>query len=351
MTMNDNTLRLPAEWEPQGAVLVAWPHPDTDWDYMLPQVEECYVHLVRAIARHATPIVIAPDTGRARSLLAGIDADILFFDVPTDDTWTRDYGVIVTRNAAGEPILTDFGFNAWGGKFAHDRDNAVTRAMLSAGLLRGTYTDALGFILEGGSIESDGHGTLMVTDSCLLTPTRNPSLTKADIERRLADLLGARHILWVTDGGIVGDDTDGHIDTIARLAPDDTIVFVGQPAAGRDPDPQQAAWLDALRESVMSLRTPSGQPYNLFELPIPDPIYDEDDGSRLPATYANYLIINGAILMPTYGQPRNDELAARIIALAYPGYTVEKVDCRALIRQHGSLHCATMQIPSDVLPI
>ena len=350
MKNNEPAVRWPAEWEPQGAVMVAWPHPGTDWAYMLADIEECYVRMVEAIARHAAVIVVAPDTSRARQMLSGVPGDILYFDTPTNDTWTRDYGPIVTRDADEKPVITDFGFNAWGGKFEAAADNGVTARMVAAGLLRGKYSDENAFILEGGSIESDGRGTVMTTPDCLLTPTRNPGMDRADIERKLASTLGARHILWVEGGGIVGDDTDGHIDTLARLCPDDTIMFVGHPTSGRDTDPQQAEMLDNLRSSVMNLRTPEGMPYNLLELPLPDPIYDED-GERLPATYANYLVINDAVLLPSYGQPQNDLLAERIVRVAYPHHIIERVDSRPLICQHGSLHCATMQLPKDVLPI
>lgn len=353
MTNNpQRPVRLPAEWENQGAVLVAWPHKDTDWAYMLADIEKCYIELVKAISRHAAVIIIAPDTSRLRLLLDGKTGPhpVLFFDTPTNDTWTRDYGVITTFDADGRPLLNDFGFNAWGGKFESALDNGVTRRMIDAGLLRGRYIDRNNFILEGGSIESDGRGTLMVTDECLLTPTRNPSMSRADIEAYLKEALGADHILWIAHGDIIGDDTDGHVDTLARFAPDDVIVIAGRHTDPDISDPEQDSMLAALRDDVMQLRTSGGDPYTVIELPMPDPIFDED-GSRLPATYANYLVINGTVIMPSYGQPRNDRLAAGMMLIAYPGYNIEQVDCRALIRQHGSLHCATMQLSQQVLPI
>ncbi|MDO4320176.1 MAG: agmatine deiminase family protein [Bacteroidales bacterium] len=353
MTNNSHRpVRLPAEWEPQGAVLIAWPHNGTDWAYMLPEVEKCYIEMTGAISRHATVIIAAPDTSRARMLLDGKTGPnpVLFFDTPTNDTWTRDYGVITTIDSKGHPVLNDFGFNAWGGKFESALDNGVTGRMVTAGLLRGKYIDHNNFILEGGSIESDGQGTLMVTDECLLTPTRNPSMSRADIEAYLKKSLGVDHILWIAHGGIIGDDTDGHIDTLARFAPDDVIVVAGRHTDPDIDDPDQQHMLEEMLADVKALRTADGRPYTIIELPMPDPIYDED-GSRLPATYANYLILNNTIIMPTYGQPRNDALAAGMMLIAYPGYEIERVDCRALIRQHGSLHCATMQLPHQVLPI
>lgn len=345
-------LRLPAEWEPQGAVLISWPHAGTDWAYMLPQVEACYDNLVRAVARHAVAVVVAPDTSALRARFADLPQhQVLFFDTPTNDTWIRDYGVISIRDEAGAPVLCDFGFNAWGGKFDSELDNGVTHRMIESGLLKGAYRDLNDFILEGGSIESDGRGTILTTTSCLLTPTRNGGLPRSrhEVEEKLRTTLGATNVLWLERGDIIGDDTDGHIDTIARLAPDDTILYCGQ-GWGSQPD-QQSAALEGVGECLAQFTTTEGRPFNLIELPMPDPIHDPEDGHRLPATYANFLIINDAILLPVYGQPLNDERAEMAIRVAFPNHIIEPVDCRALIRQHGSLHCATMQVPADVLPL
>lgn len=345
-------LRLPAEWEPQGAVLLSWPHEGTDWDYMLPEVEACYDALVRAVTRHAVAAIIAPDTSALRRRFADLPAGkVIFFDTPTNDTWIRDYGVITARDSRDKPVLNDFGFNAWGGKFDSRLDNGVTRRMVEAGLLRGQYRDLNDFILEGGSIESDGRGTILTTTSCLLTPTRNGGKPRqrADVEQKLRETLGAENILWLDRGDIIGDDTDGHIDTIARLAPYDTILYCGQ-GWGSEPDEQSHA-LQGVAECLAGFTTADGRPFNLIELPMPDAVYDSEDGHRLPATYANFLIINDAVLLPVYGQPLNDERAAMALRVTFPDHTIEPVDCRALIRQHGSLHCATMQIPADVLPI
>lgn len=342
---------MPAEWEAVGAVLVAWPHSATDWNYMLPQVEECYDSLVRAISRHATAIVAAPDTSTLRERFADVDPGrIVFFDVPTNDTWTRDYGVITVRDTDGHPVMCDFGFNAWGGKFRYELDNAVTAAMHRAGLLRGELEDHNDYILEGGSIESDGAGTILTTDSCMLTDTRN-NVDRAGCEQQLSDRLGANHVLWLDSGTLDGDDTDGHIDTLARLAPNDTILYCAATDGEYDgPASPQARSLARMLECLKEMRTPEGAPYNLIELPLPHPIYDED-GQRLPATYANFLIVNDAILMPVYGQPRKDQLAMMTLQVVFPDHTIECLDCRPLIQQHGSLHCATMQLPTDILPL
>lgn len=346
----ENSLRLPAEWEPQGAVLVAWPHENTDWNYMLSEAQECYESLIKAISRFAIAIVIAPDTSGVRERLKEIPADrIVFFDVPTNDTWTRDYGVISTIDGNNLWHLNDFAFNAWGGKFKSEFDNAVTGRMYEAGLLRGIYEDNLDFVLEGGSIESDGFGTILTTSSCLLTPTRNKGYKREDIEYKLKTTLGAKKVLWLETGEIIGDDTDGHIDTIARLAPHDTILYCG--AGWNMENDGQSKALKGVGETLALFTNAEGRPFNLVELPMPDAIYDPDDGHRLPATYANFLIINNAVLLPVYGQQRNDENAIMSLRVAFPEHEIVPIDCRAMIRQHGSLHCATMQIPAEILPL
>lgn len=342
--MTNNTTRLPSEWEEHCAVMLAWPHKDTDWNYMLPQAEACYDEMVRTIARHAPVILVAPDTTPLRQRFKDLPiGNIIFFDAPTNDTWTRDYGPIVTFNAEGCPVVNDFGFNAWGGKFEHDLDNRVTSLMADSKLLTAPRADRNGFILEGGSIESDGRGTVLTTSSCLLTDTRNPGLSRNDIENYLHESLGARKVLWLDKGAMLGDDTDGHIDTIARMAPHNTILFNG---TGWDTDDsRQSLALAGVMDELREMTNADGERFNLVELPLPDPVYDADDGHRLPATYANFLIINDAVIMPTYGQPMNDMRAEMALRVAFPDYEIEKVDCSALIRQHGSLHCATMQIP------
>lgn len=348
MKMKSENVRLPAEWEPQGAVMVAWPHAATDWKYMLEDAQRCYVSLIEAISRYAVAVVIAPDIAEPKKRLAHIPPEkIVFFEVPTNDTWTRDYGVISTMSG-NTYILNDFGFNAWGGKFDSRLDNAVTSAMYEAGLIRGHYNNQNDFILEGGSIESDGKGLILTTSSCLLTTTRNKGFTRKEIEDRIRVTLGAEKILWLESGEIIGDDTDGHIDTIARLAPNDTILYCGE-LWGSDNDKQSQA-LKSVRAELASFTTLDGSPFNLIELPMPDPIYDADDGHRLPATYANFLVLNEAILLPVYNQPRNDENAKMALKVAFPDHEIVPVDCRALIRQHGSLHCATMQLPQGILP-
>jgi agmatine/peptidylarginine deiminase len=348
--MNKNTIdvasnrRLPAEWEPQGAVILSWPHKDSDWAYMLEEVTHCFVEIARAIAEDETVIIVAPDISIPQSLLQGVD-NVLYMTLPTNDTWARDFGPI-TIEEDGKQLMCDFMFNGWGLKFASDKDNLITRGMIDGGLLRGTYRNCLGFVLEGGSIESDGRGVLLTTSECLLSPNRNGEMDRDEIESYLTERFGLKKVLWLDHGYLAGDDTDSHIDTLARLAPDDTILYVGCD----DEADEHFIELKAMEGQLMDMRTLDGRPYNLIKLPMADAIYDED-GARLPATYANFLIMNHTVLMPSYGQPLNDELAAQMIKIAFPNHEVKRIDCRPLIKQHGSLHCVTMQVPQEILPV
>ncbi|MCM1522430.1 MAG: agmatine deiminase family protein [Muribaculaceae bacterium] len=340
MRMNDHR-RLPAEWEPQSAVLMAWPHKETDWAPMLDNVHECYGRIIRAISA-VTPVYVAgPYKLCSDSLYAcGVDPmRVRFIDIPTNDTWTRDYGPITVATDEGKRAI-DFKFNGWGLKFAADKDNLVNMNLERASLLPGIRENRLGFVLEGGSIESDGRGTILTTSECLLSPNRNGDLTKEEIEQRLQEMLGAERILWLDHGSLAGDDTDSHIDTLARLAPEDTIIYCGP---GEPGDPNNES-LEAMREQLRGMTTADNRPYHLVELPLPAPIYDKD-GMQLPATYANFLISNRTVFVSTYGQLQKDTLAAMMIQSVFHEYKIVPLDCRALIEQHGSLHCATMQFP------
>jgi agmatine/peptidylarginine deiminase len=234
----------------------------------------------------------------------------------------------------------DYCFNGWGEKFPAGLDNAINRRLYDLGEITGEYVDCLDFVLEGGSIESDGKGTVFTTSSCLLAPHRNQPLTKAQIEERLKHDLCAERILWIDYGHLTGDDTDGHIDTLVRICPDDTILYVGCD----DPEDEQYEDLRRMEAQLTTFRTLDGRPYRLKKLPLPRPIYEDDD--RLPATYANFLVINGAVLCPTYGQSDLDDEALHTIGEAFPGRDIIGIDCRPVICQHGSLHCCTMQYPS-----
>lgn len=301
-----------AEWEPQSAVQLTWPHKDTDWAPILPEITAVYEEMKREIESRETVIVVD--------------------DIPHNDTWARDHGFI-TVEENGQLILLDFKFNGWGEKFAAELDNDINRQLYEQQLVKGIYESHLDFVLEGGSIESDGKGTIFTTTCCLMAPHRNQPLAQQEIEQQLKEWLGAERIVWINHGSLIGDDTDGHIDTLVRIAPNDTLLYIG--ADDEHPD------LLLMEQELQQLRTIDGHPYRLLRLPMPRPIYD--DGERLPATYANYLVINGAVLVPTYNQPDLDQEAISTIGKAFPDREIIGIDCRAVIRQHGSLHCCTMQ--------
>ena len=328
--MIEKKRRMPAEWEPQSCVQLTWPHAGTDWAPMLDEITAVYDEMKREIERREPVLIVGND-------------------IPHNDTWARDHGFItvveesadssrhphaVPSSDAPTPILLDFCFNGWGEKFPAELDNQINRRLYDSQRVTGTYEPHLDFVLEGGSIESDGRGTIFTTECCLMAPHRNQPLSRQQIEERLKTYLGAQRLVWLQHGSLIGDDTDGHIDTLVRICPDDTLLYIG----GDDDHPD----LLLMEQELQALLTPEGKPYRLLKLPLPRPITDED-GQRLPATYANYLVINGAVLVPTYAQPDLDAVAIDTIRQAYADREMVGIDCRAVIRQHGSLHCCTMQ--------
>lgn len=337
--------RLPAEWENQDAVLISWPHEGTDWRPWLEAVESVFLEIVKEISVHEKVVLIAPEIQTVAAKLAkgGISLEqIVFCESETNDTWARDFGPI-TVYEGNNAVLLDFGFNGWGLKFAADQDNQLSRRLHGAGIFGATPMMTPGLILEGGSIESNGAGTILTTAECLLNANRNPHLAKADIEHALTKLTGADHFLWLENGYLAGDDTDSHIDTLARICPADTIIYV----TCDDPDDEHFHALKSMEHELLSFRTRDGRPYRLIPLPWPAPKYDEE-GVRLPATYANFLVINGAVLVPTY-QDNRDSCALAAVAEAFPDLSIIGIDCLPLILQHGSLHCVTMQLPKGTL--
>ena len=344
--MNDSTLRLPAEWEPQAAVLIAWPHADTDWAERLASVETTYAALAAAVTRFESLVIVVPDAavrGHAEELIRAAGAELArvrFVELPYDDTWLRDSGPLTLRNDAGQFQLTDFRFTGWGGKFGAEQDDALIAGLVEAGVFGPAAHKRVDWALEGGGVESDGAGTVLTTWRCLTQ--RHPEQSRDEMSAILRDSLRASRILWLDFGYLEGDDTDAHIDTLARFAPGDRIVFQACDDAS---DPH----FDELRRmagELAALRTTDGKPYALYPLPWAKPIVDE--GRRLAASYANYLIVNGAVLVPAYGDAADDK-AARIIGEAHPGREVVQIPCRPLIWQNGSLHCITMQLPAGLV--
>lgn len=352
---------LPAEWEPQSGVMLTWPHAETDWAPYLDEICETYLQMAEAIARRERLLVVTPHAEETGAMLNGrlgkqMMQNVRIVELPTNDTWTRDHGFITLRNADGTPLLLDFRFNGWGEKFDARLDNAISKGViewlsierkaLSDNCLDKSQpplnTQTIDFVLEGGSIESDGQGTIFTTTSCLLAPHRNQPLTKEQIDKRLRQMLGADRIVWLDHGQLIGDDTDGHIDTIVRPCAHDTLLYI----RCDNPNDEQYEDFKALEKQLKGLRTAGGKPYKLIPLPFPDPIYY--DGERLPATYANFLIINGAVLVPTYRQPENDAKALETLQKAFPDREMVPIDSTIITRQHGSIHCCTMQIPKEM---
>lgn len=330
--------RLPAEWEPQSAVQLTFPHEDTDWAEAFDEVLPCFVEIAATISRFEKVLIVCRNAAAAKVSLKNADPkNLLFVECDSNDTWARDHGgITVFENS--EPLLLDFVFNGWGLKFPADKDNLITRHLYNKGIFK-TQIEHGGIVLEGGGIESDGQGTLLTTAECLLSPNRNPHLDQAKIEAHLKNCFGLDRVLWLHHGYLAGDDTDSHIDTLARFCDPNTIAYVKCP----DPNDEHFEALQQMETELQTLRTADGRPYRLVPLPWPDVCF-ASDGHRLPATYANFLIINGAVLVPTYHLPQDAE-ALEIFKSLFPHREIIGIACRPLILQHGSLHCVTMQYP------
>lgn len=343
MEMEDKIL-LPAEWYPQSAVQLTWPHAGTDWAPMLDEAIRCFVTIAKEVVKREKLLIVCPDELAVREQLGDVDySRILFREMETNDTWARDHGGI-TVFEGGIPVVYDFVFNGWGMKFAANQDNLITRKLAACG----TFAEGVPvvnmqpFVLEGGSIESDGKGTLLATVECLSSVNRNEYLQKEELENYLKEVFGLERILWLENGFLAGDDTDSHVDTLARFCDESTIAYV----QCTDETDEHFDELQAMEQELMAFRKTDGQPYRLIPLPMADRV--EYEGERLPATYANFLIMNGAVLLPFYGSSK-DEAAKAALQQAFPDREIIGVDCLPLIRQHGSLHCVTMQYPEGVI--
>lgn len=324
--------------------MLTWPHANTDWAPILREVEVTFTEIAQTIARHQMLLIAGPDKASVLSRFTAREREnIRFYELPTNDTWARDHGPI-SIVANGMPVCLDFGFNGWGNKFEASLDNLITEALFRKGafLREVRREDHRDFILEGGSIESDGAGTILTTSACLLNHNRNGAIMKEEAEARLKATLGADRILWVDHGHLEGDDTDSHIDTLARFCDEETIAYV---KCNDSADPHFEE-LKAMEEELASLRMANGKPYRLVPLPMADAIYEDE--SRLPATYANFLIMNDVVLVPVYQQDKDKE-ALEALREVFPGRDIIPINCLPLIRQNGSLHCITMQIPKGFL--
>ena len=373
MEMNNSSYYLPSEWQQQVAVQLTWPHANTDWAPYLEDIVRMEVRMADEITKREDLIIVTPEKEALREFLSTQLTEqqmerVKIVEMPTDDTWARDHGAITllprpeNEKRPRKTILLDFCFNGWGKKFPAENDNHISWNLKCSGVFFDYYChnrhkgaalqddpetecemeEHLDFVLEGGSIESDGKGTVFTTSQCLLAPNRNQPLSKEGIEDYLKRVLCVERIVWLDHGNLIGDDTDGHIDTIVRIAPDDTILYV----KCDDYKDEQFQDFEALESQLQCLRTKDGKPYRLLPLPMPKAMYD--DGDRLPATYANFLIINGAVLVPTYNQPELDKKAMEIIQEAFPDREIIGIDAQVAVRQHGSLHCLTMQFPYDI---
>ena len=328
---------LPAEWQKQRAVLMAFPHKNTDWNNDLNSALVPFIRIAQAIA-YKTPLYIICDNKEDISGLFCSTRNMSFIEIPTNDTWIRDYGYISVVED-GEVKLLDFTFDGWGGKFEASLDNELNRVLHKKGYMGIAPLESIDFVLEGGSIESDGEGTILTTSKCLCNPNRNGGLSKDEIEERLAKYLGAKRVLWLDYGYLAGDDTDSHIDTLARFVTKDTIMYV----QCLDKNDEHYKELKEMEEQLQSFRTIDGKPYNLIALPMPTAKFDKD-GNRLPATYANFLITDGALIYPTYSVDE-DKVVHKIFKNFFVDKEIIPVECSRLIEEGGSLHCSTMQIP------
>jgi agmatine/peptidylarginine deiminase len=332
--------KLPAEWEKQSFLQLTFPHPQSDWDYLLDKVSACFVEIIETTARYQNVLVVCDNVQRVQPYFTTTQ-NIFFIEIESNDTWARDHGgITVLEN--GEAQIHDYVFNGWGNKFDAQLDNQITKKLFKKGVFKNCGLISSDFIFEGGSIESDGKGTILTTSACLLSKYRNGHLSKQQIEQILMRDFGCQRILWLENGYLAGDDTDSHIDTLARFCDENTIAYLGC----NNPNDEHFEALLKMKVELQSFKNFEGKPYILVELPFPDACFD-DEGNRLPATYANFTIINEAVLVPVYGLPQ-DKPALEILESCFPGKDIIAINCRVLIEQHGSLHCVTMQYPEQI---
>ena len=335
---------LPAEWDTQSGVLLTWPHQDTDWAPYLDEVVSCFVSIAKEVLKREKLIIVCPVAEEVKKVLGDVDySTIIFREIYSNDSWARDHGPISVL-VDQIPYILDFTFNGWGMKFPANYDNQINKQLFSSDTFASGvgYQNMMHMVLEGGSIESDGKGTLLTTSECLLSPNRNEYRSKDEIEDYLKLIFGVERVLWLTRGYLAGDDTDSHIDTLARFCSEDTIAYV----KCEDESDEHFGKLQEMEAELKKFRTADGKPYNLIPLPMAEAVYFEEE--RLPATYANFLIVNGAVLVPEYGSYKDKEAKVQLQKV-FPDREIVGINCLPLIKQHGSLHCVTMQIPSKMI--
>ncbi|MEN9918779.1 MAG: hypothetical protein RL662_1215 [Bacteroidota bacterium] len=342
-----NSFYFPSEWHHQSAIQLTWPHQETDWNYILEEISACYVNIARIILKYQKLIIVCPDINLVKRELGEVacnSANLILVELPTNDTWARDHAGISVLDEQGKKYILDFTFNGWGLKFAAHLDNQLNRGLFAKKIFKSdvNYINRKDFVFEGGAIESDGKGTLLTTTECLMSPNRNSALSKDEIECFLRTTFGATRILWLDHGYLAGDDTDSHIDTLARFCDEDTISYVKCDDVA---DEHYGALLQ-MEQQLQSFVNNEDKPYNLIALPMADEVWFE--GERLPATYANFLIMNDIVLLPFYNSPK-DKLAQYQLEIAFPSRKIIGVDCLPIIKQHGSLHCITMQYPEQYI--
>lgn len=338
-------VRWPAEWEPQEAVWLSWPLNPALWPGRLAELQERFAGLTALLSRYVTVRINAGGASHASVVrlanLAQADLDqVQLFDHPTNDVWCRDHGAIFVKQPEGELSATDWRYNAWGGKFPPwDLDDQVARAMAKS---LGCPVRSSELILEGGAIEGNGRGLLLTTEAVLLNPNRNPGWDRASVEAELCQLLGVQAVFWLARG-IEGDDTDGHVDDFCRFCAPGRLLLAVEP---RREDPNHRI-LEENRERLADLRTGEGSRCEVRELPMPERLSAKDWRlDRLPASYANFLITNGAVIVPVFGQPENDDRALGILRESFPGREVVGFDARDFVFEGGAIHCLTQQQPA-----
>ncbi|MEQ1529912.1 MAG: agmatine deiminase family protein [Methylococcales bacterium] len=336
--------RFPAEWEKQSAVLIAWPHKTGDFSNRLEAVEQSYSVIADTISQYQKLLIVCRDDEHQKHIQGLLDSskNIEFIQAAVNDIWVRDTVFLTVEKDSGLTHL-NFKFNGWGEKYPHQNDNALNHKLLNCKPFKGAKHADIDFILEGGSVESDGIDTIMTTKQCLLNPNRNNGLSFKEIEEQLFEHLGAKRVFWLDQDNLSGDDTDAHIDTLARFCSPTTIAYT----SCDDQDDPHYPSLKVMEQQLQDLRTQDGDVYHLVPLPLPKPIYDEDD-QQLPANYSNFLIINHAVLVPAYGDSM-DAVALQRLAECFPQHEIIPVPCRPLVHQYGSLHCMTMQFPQGAV--